>query len=77
MNTPMANLTLTIPEDLKKEIQKHKEVNWSAVTRKAMQEHLRKIHIANAIASKSKLTKKDIAELDKLVKKGIAKSHRL
>ena len=73
----MVNITLTVPEDLKSEIQKHKEVNWSAVMRNAMIEHLRKIHIAEAIASKSKLTVKDVAELDKLVKKGIAKSHGL
>ena len=73
----MANITLTIPDDLKEEIQRHKEVNWSAVTRKAMQEHLRKLHIADSIASKSRLTKKDIEELDRLVKKGIAKEHGL
>ncbi len=73
----MANITLTVPEDLKAEIQKHREVNWSAVMRNAMLEHLRKLHIADAIASKSKLTAKDIAELDKLVKKGIAKEHGL
>ncbi|RJQ19761.1 hypothetical protein C4580_04925 [Candidatus Woesearchaeota archaeon] len=73
----MANITLTIPEDLRTELQKHKEVNWSAVMRRAMVEHLRKLHIAEAIASKSKLTQKDITELDKLVKKGIAKEHDL
>ncbi|MBI4895871.1 MAG: hypothetical protein HY831_05250 [Candidatus Aenigmarchaeota archaeon] len=73
----MANMTLTIPDDLREELQKHKTVNWSAVAREAMQEQLRKIHIANAIARKSKLTKKDIEELDKMVKKGIAKEHGL
>lgn len=73
----MTNITLTIPEDLKEELQKHPEVNWSAVTRKAMQEHLTKLHIAEAIASKSKLTGKDVEELDKLIKKGIAKQHGL
>ncbi len=73
----MANMTITIPEDLKEEIKKHKEVNWSAVTRKAMEEHLRKLHIAESIASKSKLTQKDVEELDKLVKKSIAKQHGL
>ena len=71
----MVNITLTVPENLKKELQKHNEVNWSAVMRRAMQEHLRKIHIANTIASKSKLTKKDVEEIDKLVKKGIADSY--
>lgn len=73
----MTNITLTIPEDLKEEIQTHKEVNWSEVTRRAMREHLRKLHIAETIASKSKLTKNDVAELDKLVKEGIAKEHGL
>lgn len=71
----MVNITLTVPENLKKELQKHQEVNWSAVMRRAMQEHLRKIHIANTIASKSKLTKKDVEEIDRLVKKGIADSY--
>jgi len=73
----MVNITLTIPDDLREEIQNHKEVNWSAVTRKAMQDHLRKLHIAEAIANKSKLTKNDIEELDRLVKRGIAKEHGL
>lgn len=73
----MANITITVPEDLKGEIQRHPEVNWSAVTRKAMQQHLTKLHIAEAIAQKSKLTQKDIKELDALVKEGIAKAHGL
>lgn len=78
MNTQkMVNITLAIPHDLREDLQKHKEVNWSAVIRKALQEHLRKLKIAEAIASKSKFTKKDVKELDKLVKEGIARNHGL
>ncbi len=73
----MVNITLSVTEDLKAEIQKHKEVNWSAVMRNAMLEHLHKLHIAEAIAGKSRLTAKDAAELDRLVKKGIAREHGL
>ncbi len=73
----MVNITLAIPEDLKEELQQHKEVNWSAVIRKALQEHLMKLRIAEAIAHKSKFTREDVEELDKLVKKGIAKHHNL
>ncbi len=73
----MANLTVTIPEDLQNELRKHDEVNWSGVIRKALQEHLRKPQIAEAIANKSKLTQKDVDELSKLVKKGVAKNHGL
>mgnify|MGYP000451106170 CR=1 FL=1 len=73
----MANLTVTIPEDLREEIKEHKEVNWSEIARRAMSEHLRKLRIANAIANKSQLTKSDVAELSKLVKQGISKKHGL
>lgn len=73
----MVNITLAVPEDLKSELQQHKEVNWSAVIRKALQEYLQKLNIAEAIANKSKFTEKDAEELGRLVKKGIAKRHGL
>jgi len=44
------------------------------ITSRSSQEHITKIEIAEAIAKKSKLTKKDVEEIDKLVKKGIAKN---
>ena len=69
----MVNITLAIPEDLKQELQKHEEVNWSAVIRKALQEYLRKIRIAEAIASKSKLTQKDADEIARKIKRDTAK----
>jgi len=73
----MENITLTIPAELKAELKKHKEVNWSAIIRKAMIEHLRKVAIVEAIAQKSKLTKKDVEEIGKKVKEGIARNHGL
>ncbi len=69
----MVNITLTISGELKEELQKHREVNWSGVIRRALQEHLKKIEIAEAIAQKSKLTKKDIEEIAKKVNRDVAK----
>ena len=43
----------------------------------AMREHVRKINLAETIGRKSKLTQKDVEELDKLIKAGIAKAHAL
>jgi len=71
----MVNITITVPEDLKQELQKHSEVNWSAVMRRSLREHLRKLQIAEAIANKSKLTRQDVKELDEMIKKGIAENH--
>lgn len=73
----MANITLTIPEDLREELKKHDEVNWSGVIRKALNEHLRKIQIAEAIASKSKLTEKDAEEIGRKIKREMARRHGL
>lgn len=68
----VANLTVSVPEDLKAEMSRHEEVNWSAVVRQAVRDHLRKLAIADAIAEKSELTEADVAELDRLVKEGLA-----
>lgn len=73
----MPNVTVSIPEDLKEEMRRHEEVNWSAVIRRAVQDHLRKLAIADAIARKSKLTREDVEDLDRLVKKGLAERHGL
>jgi len=73
----MTNITLAIPEDLKKELQKHQEVNWSAVIRRYLQEHLQRIKIAESIAVKSKLTQKDVNEIAGLVDAAVAKKLKL
>jgi hypothetical protein len=73
----MPNLTVSMPADLKAAMSSHEEVNWSAVIRKAIEEHLHRIEIADAIAAKSELTVGDVEELDKLIKRGIAKKHGL
>ena len=73
----MTNITLAISDDLKRQLQRYREVNWSAVIRRLLEEHLRKIEIAEAIASKSKLTQKDADEIAKLIKKDMAKHHNL
>ena len=69
----MTNITLAIPDELKKSLQEHQEVNWSAVIRKALQEHLQRIEIIEAIASKSKLTQADVDEIAHKVNSSVAK----
>jgi post-segregation antitoxin (ccd killing protein) len=73
----MPNVTVSVPEDLREEMRSREEVNWSAVMRKAVQEHLRKLAIADAVAEKSELTDEDIEELDALVKQGMAEEYEL
>ena len=70
-------MTLAVPEDLKKIMEKHKEVKWSEVARNAMWMHANKLEIMEKLVSKSKFTEKDALEIGRKIKEGIAKKHKL
>jgi hypothetical protein len=67
----MPNITLSIPEEVHEIMKKHREMRWSEVARKAIVEEVKKIEMMEKIASKSKLTMKDIEEINEKIKKGI------
>ncbi|MEK6928193.1 MAG: hypothetical protein AABX11_07200 [Nanoarchaeota archaeon] len=69
----MVNITLSIPDELKAELQKHDEINWSAIIRKALQEQIIRLNLLDSIAQKSKLSKKDVDEISNLIDSSIAK----
>ena len=73
----MVNITLSIPDELQKELKKHDEINWSAVIRKLLVEHLERVRMVEKIAQKSKLTEKDAEEIGNKIKREIAKKHGL
>lgn len=65
----MANMTLVIPETMRKDMKQFPEIKWSEVARKAIVEKLEVLRMANKIASKSKLTEKDVKEFSDKIKK--------
>ena len=73
----MTNMTLDVPDDLKKLMEKHKEVKWSEVARQAIWDHAKKMELMDKLASKSKLTEKEAIEIGKTIKKKVAKRHGL
>ncbi len=44
----MANVTISLPDDLKREMERRKGVNWSEVARKAFEERMRREEMADA-----------------------------
>lgn len=69
----MVNMTLSIPEELHKKMKQISDVRWSEVARRAIEERINDLEVMNKIASKSKLTKKDVKELSKKIKRSAAK----
>ena len=71
----MGNITLSLPEDVHDIVRAHKEIRWSEIARRAIEEYAQKLELLDKIASKSKLTEKDVKEIDKVLKRAIAKRH--
>lgn len=67
----MPTITLSVPEDLKREMDQSKEINWSAVAREAIQQKVAQLRILKSIAAKSKLTKKDALELGEKINQSL------
>lgn len=71
----MSKVSVRVPDDLKKSMEERSEMNWSEVARKAFEKELKKLELADSIASKSELTAEDVEEIGEKVKEGIAEKH--
>ena len=67
----MSTITLSIPEDLKREMDEFKEMNWSEVARAAIRERVAQLAILRSITAKSRLTEKDALELGRKINKSM------
>jgi len=68
----MVNITLSVPEELHKRMKKMSDIRWSEIARKAIEQRINDLEVMNRIASKSKLTKKDVEEISKKIKRSAA-----
>lgn len=64
----MTNITLSVPEQIHKEMKQFSEVKWSEVARIAIISKLQTLKLAEKLAKKSKLTEKDIKQFSKKIK---------
>ena len=72
----MANLTLSIPDDLYEEMRKHPEIRWSEVARQALKRKLDDLRRLDALLRESRLTERDVAEVGQEIKERVWKRHR-
>ncbi|NVM31438.1 MAG: hypothetical protein HWN65_21545 [Candidatus Helarchaeota archaeon] len=59
----MANITLSIPEKLKKEMNKFPEINWSEVARASIKQKLADLKFLRAFTSESEISYEDAEKL--------------
>ncbi|MEK6860230.1 MAG: hypothetical protein AABX54_05450 [Nanoarchaeota archaeon] len=73
----MVNITLSIPEELKSEMEEFKIMNWSEVARRAIKSKIEQLKILESFTKDSELTKEDAIRLGKKVNEAISKRYDL
>jgi hypothetical protein len=64
-------ITVNIDDDLKERMENHSEINWSEVTRQAIQEKIEVLEVMDELAGESDLTESDVQEIaDKINESG-------
>lgn len=69
----MVNITLSVPEKLKKEMDSFAEINWSAVAREAFREKIADLEFLKKFKEKSELSEEEALRLGKELNKKLAK----
>jgi hypothetical protein len=72
----MPNITLSLPADVHEEMKNYPEIRWSEVARKAIIRKLTDLKRLDELLNRSGLAEADVAELDHLVKRGLAKRYK-
>ncbi|MCX6701515.1 MAG: hypothetical protein NTV68_16605 [Methanomicrobiales archaeon] len=69
-------MTLSLPEDIYKIVKTHKEIRWSEIARRAIEDYAKKVTLLNAMTAESELTEEEIMVLDEKIKSGLQKHYR-
>ena len=72
----MVNMTLSVPQELKKDMDDFPWVNWSEIARIAFKERVRELRIIEEFRSDSELTEEDAIELGRKVNNGLYRRYR-
>jgi hypothetical protein len=73
---PVPNLTLAVPADLHRRMKRHPEVKWSEVIRRVLAEKIRDLELMDRLSARSELTRKDVADLDHVLKEAVLRRYR-
>ncbi|MFH1181409.1 MAG: hypothetical protein V1702_00455 [Candidatus Woesearchaeota archaeon] len=69
----MVSITLSVPVELKGEMDRHPEMNWSEIARQAIREKLNILAKMDKLLAKSRMTEKDALELGRKINRAVAK----
>ena len=71
----MVNITLAVSEDIKKEMEKFPEINWSVIAREAIKRRIVMLRKFREFTKDSELTEEDTISLWRKLNKSLKKRH--
>ena len=72
----MATITLSIPDETRKEMKKHSEIKWSEIARMAIIKRIEDLKTLDLLLEKSTLKKRDAEEIAQIIKNRVWKIHK-
>ena len=72
----MPTITLSIPEDLKDDMDKSRFINWSEVAREAIREKVAELALFKSIVEKSRLSEKDASGIAGKISKSMHEKYK-
>ena len=72
----MANITLSIPEDLKKEMEKFPEINWSEVARDSIKKKIAQLSFLKGFRMDSEITADEALKLGQEVSQSLVNRYK-
>lgn len=71
----MVNITLSVPDEMKKEMEEFPEMNWSVIARQAFKHRIMLLKKFKEFSRESILTEDDAIRLGKEVNKAVSKKY--
>ena len=71
----MVSVTLSVPEEMREEMDEHPEINWSQVARQSIDRKLKELQFLEEFKKHSELTEEDAVELGRKLKEDVAEHY--
>ncbi len=71
----MTNITLAVPEDIKKEMEKFPEINWSVIAREAIKRRILVLKKFREFTKDSEFTEEEAVNLGRELNKSLKKKY--
>ncbi len=69
-------MTLAVPDDLHREMRKHRDIRWAEIARRALRREIDRLHVYDRLVARSHLNESESVELGRSVRRRESPSRR-